>query len=191
MRRVVVTGLGFITSIGNSRAEVLQSLREQRSGIEVHPELAARDLPVKLAGTIKGFEFPSPYPDTWKLPPGLEIPRVQRRSLPPHGVYAVAAMREAIADAALTPDLVSHERTGMMCASAGSGWLLHRFTNKFTEEGPLQCHPMSLAASIAGALNFNLVASFKIKGASCGFTSACASSAHAFGAALDLIWFGR
>ena len=62
-RRVVVTGLGFITSIGNNRTEVLESLRNQRTGIEIHPELDQPKSPVKLAGTIKGFSFPGEDPD--------------------------------------------------------------------------------------------------------------------------------
>ena len=58
MRRVVVTGLGFISSIGNNRAEVLDSLLNQRTGIEFYPELDLPISPVRLAGTIKGFSFP-------------------------------------------------------------------------------------------------------------------------------------
>jgi 3-oxoacyl-(acyl-carrier-protein) synthase len=78
MNRAVVTGLGFITSIGNSRAEVLESLRTQRSGIEIHPEFNRPEIPVKLAGTIKGFEFPTENFESWKFPPGLSIPRQHR-----------------------------------------------------------------------------------------------------------------
>ena len=102
MRRVVVTGLGFITSIGNGQPQVLESLRTQRSGIEVHPELDRPEIPVKLAGTVKGFQFPAENPESWKLPSGLTIPRVQLRGMPPHGVFAYAAMREAIDDAQLS-----------------------------------------------------------------------------------------
>ena len=191
MKRAVVTGLGFITSIGHGRAEVLESLRVGRSGVEVHPQFDRPEIPVKLAGTVKGFEFPHVQPETWKLPPGVEIPRVQLRSLPPHGVFAHAAMREAIADADLSPPEVSNPRTGMFCASAGSTWLLYRNVEKMLRDGILRCPPLSVAASIAGTLNFNLTAGFKIQGASGGFVSACASSAHAFGVALDLIRLGR
>jgi len=98
-RRVVVTGLGFITSIGNSRPEVAESLRTQRRGIEIHPELDRPEIPYKLAGTIKGFQFPTEHRETWKFPNGLTIPRTILRGMPPHGVYAYAAMQEAIADA--------------------------------------------------------------------------------------------
>ncbi|HEY5035919.1 MAG TPA: beta-ketoacyl-[acyl-carrier-protein] synthase family protein, partial [Chthoniobacterales bacterium] len=191
MKRAVVTGLGFITSIGNSRAEVLESLRTQRSGIAIHPEFDRPEIPVKLAGTIKGFEFPSENYETWKFPAGLTIPRQQLRSLTPHGVFAHAAMLEAIADAGLTNDLVSHDRTGLLCASAGSTLMLYRSVDVMVKKGILRCHPLGLTRTIAGTLNFNLVAGFKIRGASSGFVSACSSSAHAFGYALDLVRLGR
>src|SRR4051794_17800719 len=119
-RRVVVTGLGFISSIGNNRAEVLESLRTQRTGIAIHPELDRPEIPYKLAGTIKGFDLPHENRDAWKFPNGLTIPRTIVRGLAPHGAYAYFAMNEAIADAKLQPDDVSNPRTGFVSASAGS-----------------------------------------------------------------------
>lgn len=186
-RRAVITGLGFITSIGNSRPEVLESLRQQRTGIEIHPELDQPKSPVKLAGTVKGFSFPGEDPDEWTFPKGVELSRKQLRSMAPHVVYAYAAMREALADAALAPEMISHPRTGLLCASAGSPRLTFRHLQKMLEAGPLKCHPFALPASIAGTLSFNLVALFQIHGACVGFVSACSSSAHAFGYGLDLI----
>lgn len=191
MKRVVVTGLGFITSIGNNRAEVSESLRTGRTGIKIHPDFERIDAPAKLAGTIKGFSFPESDYESWELPPDLKIPRVQLRSLSPHGVYAHAAMREAIADAKLPPELVSQPRTGAFCASAGSMNLMYHHAYKMVHEGAHRCPPLGVAQAIAGTLNFNLCAHFGIQGASGGFTSACASSAHAFGAAVDLIRLGR
>jgi 3-oxoacyl-[acyl-carrier-protein] synthase-1 len=191
VNRAVVTGLGFITSIGNNRAEVTESLRMQRSGIEILPEFDRPEIPVKLAGTIKGFEFPTENFETWKLPSSLTIPRQQLRSMTPHGVFAHAAMLEAIADAGLTKSQVSHNRTGLFCASAGSTRMLYRSVGIMVEKGILRCHPLSLTRTIAGTLNFNLIANFKIRGASTGFVSACSSSAHAFGYALDLVRLGK
>ncbi len=191
MRRVVVTGLGFISSIGNSRAEVLASLRSGRTGIEIHPELDKPEFPVKLAGTVKHFSFPREQHESWEFPAGTEIPRQRLRSMPPHATFAFAAMREAIADAGLPPELVSHPRTGIMCASAGSARLLYKNVQRMVEKGILRCPPFGLPASITGTLNFNLIAAFKIRGASGGFSSACAASAHAFGAAMDCIRLNR
>ena len=64
-RRVVVTGMGLITSIGNNRAQVLDSLRESKTGIEYYPELERAGVPIRLAGTVKEFSFPDLRPDEW------------------------------------------------------------------------------------------------------------------------------
>ncbi|MEP6822555.1 MAG: beta-ketoacyl synthase N-terminal-like domain-containing protein, partial [Chthoniobacterales bacterium] len=190
-RRVVVTGLGFITSIGNDRAQVLASLKEARSGIEYYPELERTGVPVRLAGTVKEFSFPELRPDEWIYPGQYKIRREHLRSMAPNAVYAFCAMEQAIADAQLPPDLVSHPRTGALCASNGSAWLQHDYLDIMLEKGPQRCNPMAMVASIAGTLNMNLVACFSIKGHSLGFSSACASSAHALGAALDRIQMNR
>ena len=186
-RRVVVTGMGFITSIGNDREQVLESLRECRTGIEYFAPLERTGVPVRLAGTVKGFDFPELHSDEWIYPKDYDIPRAQLRSMSPNVVYAYCAMQQAIADARLSPDLVSNARTGAMCASGGSGWLTYDYLDMMLKKGPQRCNPMAMVASIAGTLNMNLVASFGIKGASLGFSSACASSAHALGAAFDKI----
>ncbi len=183
----MVTGLGFISSIGNNRAQVLESLLNQRSGVELHPELDLPISPVRLAGTIKGFSFPSEDQTTWQFPGDITLSRKELRSMAPHVVYAHVAMHEAIADAAASPDVVSNVRTGLTSASSGSAMMLYRNMGKMLTKGPLRCHPFSLAASVAGTLNFNLVSNFKIHGASAGLISACSSSAHAFGYASDLI----
>src|SRR5207249_8176501 len=88
-------------------------------------------------------------------------------------------------------DLVSNPRTGAMCASAGSTWLTYEYLDVMVKKGIHRCYPLAMVASIAGTLNMNLVACFGIKGASVGFSSACASSSHAFGAAFDHIRLGR
>lgn len=190
-RRVVVTGLGFITSIGNNRADVLSSLRECRTGIEYYPELERSGVHVRLAGTVKEFSFPELRSDEWIYPAQYEIPREHLRSLAPHGVYGFCAMEQAIVDAQLTSDLVSNPRTGVMCASGGSSWLTYEYLDMMLEKGPQRCNPMAMVASISGTLNMNFVACFRIKGASLGFSSACASSAHALGEAFDRIRLNR
>lgn len=191
-RRVVISGLGFISSIGNSRAEVLDSVLHQRNGIEIHPDLADNPKsPAKLAGTIKGFNCPGEDPDEWTFPRPLNLTRKQLRSMAPHVVYAYCAMEEALADAALTPEMVADPRTGLLCASGGSPRLTFHHLERMFEVGPLKCHPFALPASIAGTLSFNLVAVFQIHGGSVGFVSACSSSTHAIAYGLDLIRQGR
>lgn len=191
MRRVVVTGLGFTTSIGNDRAAVLASLREGRSGIEVMPELAASNDRVRLAGTVKGFAFPTPDPLDWIMPGSLQLSRAQLRTLTPNAVYAIAAMEEAIRDARLAPELVSNPDTGLHVASAGSTWLTHEVVGSLLTRGPMRTPAPSVVAGMPNSLQINLAAHYAIKGASLGFSSACASSAHAVGFAADLIRMGR
>ena len=109
----------------------------------------------------------------------------------PNSLYAYCAMQQAIQDARLTPDLVSNSRTGIMCASGGSMWLAHDNLQTMLTRGVARCQPMGIINSIPGSLYINLVSCFKIKGGSVGFSSACSSSAHALGAACDLIRLGR
>jgi len=191
MRRVVVTGLGFVTSIGNSRAEVVKSLKEVRTGIEIFDELQKPGIPVKLAGTVKGFSFTTPRPDEWTVPEGYNITRDQLRSMGPNCVYAFCAMQQAIEESGLTEEMVSNPRTGAMCASAGSTWLTYEFLTQMLKKGIYRCYPLGMVASIPGSLNINIGASFKIKGSMMGIATACTSSAHAFGAAVDQIQLNR
>ena len=190
-KRVVITGLGFITSIGNSRDEVLDSLRHARSGIEIFPELPQTPGSPCVAGTIKGFDLSSPAFDDWTLPPGYTIERTELRSMCPHVVYAWCAMQQAIAHARLGPDRVSHPRTGAMCASGGSMGMIYDNLHTMVTRGVHKCYPLGLPAAIPGTLNSNLAASFKLKGAVLGFASACASSAHALGYGFDQISLDR
>ncbi|MDB6140072.1 MAG: beta-ketoacyl synthase [Verrucomicrobiaceae bacterium] len=191
MSRVVVTGLGFTTSIGNNRAEVLSSLREVRSGVEIMPELLAVNAPVRLAGTIKGFQFPSEDPLDWVLPPSIQMPRTQLRTMTPNALYAYAAMQEAIGDARLDHGLISNPDTGLYCASSGCTWLTHATVESLISRGASRTSPSLVIAGMPNSLHLNLTARFQIKGASLGFSSACASSAHALGSAYDLIKAGR
>jgi 3-oxoacyl-[acyl-carrier-protein] synthase-1 len=187
MRRVVITGLGFITSIGNNRAEVLRSLQEVRTGVELFPEFADADCPVKLAGTIKDFEFPSTNFEDWVFPGEYKLSREQLRPMTPNALYAYCAMKQAIADAQLGPELISGPRTGMMSASGGSLWLAHANLQLMITRGINRVPPMGIVNSIPGSLYINLSSLFQIKGATLGFSSACSSSAHAVGAGFDLI----
>ena len=191
MKRVVITGLGFITSIGNSRPEVLRSLKECRSGIELFSEFAGNDIPIKLAGTVKGFTFPTARFDDWTYPAGYQISRDQLRAMTPNALYAFCAMDQAIREAKLSPELVSHPRTGLLCASGGSMWLAYENLHTIVTQGVRRCPPMAVVNSIPGSLYINIVAGFKIKGGSLGCSSACSSSAHALGLAADMIRLHR
>ena len=191
MNEVVVTGLGFTTSIGNSRGAVIASLRECRSGVELMPELAEANSTVKLAGTVKGFAFPSTDPLDWSFPERIQMTRGQLRTATPNVLYAIAAMDEAIADAQLSAEMISNAHTGLYCASAGSSWLTHALLCSVFERGASRTAASLVVSGMPNSLHLNLTSRYGIKGASLGFSSACASSAHALGFALDQIRLGR
>src|SRR5215212_8169940 len=189
--RVVISGLGFVTSIGNDRTSVTQSLRELKSGIEPFEFLPGRKLPIKVAGTIKGFDTSGPLWPSWRWPAGYEISRELLRGLPPHGVYAIVAFEQAIADACLAPNDVASEDTGLLCGSAGSPRLSRHYLNQLIDSQGERITPMGIVSAIAGTLNFNLAAHYGIRGAVGGFSSACASTTQAIGYAYDEIKLGR
>lgn len=191
MPRVFITGLGFITSIGNTSAAVEQSLRELRHGMVRNPAFAADTVPVKVTAPVRDFNTDSDDPEDWVIPAPYSVKREQLRSMSPNVLYAYCALQQAVADAKLAPEDVSNDDTGLYAASAGSPRLVSRMINRMDQQGVMRCPPLSVVAGIAGTVQFNLVAHFKIKGASTGFTSACAASAHALGFAFDEIALGR
>jgi 3-oxoacyl-[acyl-carrier-protein] synthase-1 len=189
--RVFITGLGFVTSIGNDATAVAQSLRELRHGFETFPPFQKPDIPCKVVGTVKEFFTDSPDPEDWTWPARYSLKRELIRSMAPNGLYAHCAMLQAVADAGLREADVSHERTGLYAASGGSPYLLHHHKDRLRKVGVMRCSPLGIVSSIVGTLNFNLTAAFRIFGASAGFSSACASTAHAVGYAYDDIVLGR
>jgi 3-oxoacyl-[acyl-carrier-protein] synthase-1 len=191
MPRVFITGLGFITSIGNTTAAVELSLRELRHGLVRHPAFDGDNVPVKVIAPVRDFQTDSDDPEDWVIPAPYSIKREQLRSLSPNALYATCALQQAIADAGLSAEDVSNEDTGLYAASAGSPRMLAHQVNRMNQHGVMRCPPLGVVASIAGTVQFNLVAHHKIKGASTGFTSACAASAHALGFAFDEVALGR
>jgi 3-oxoacyl-[acyl-carrier-protein] synthase-1 len=191
MNRVVVTGLGFISSIGNSCSEVEDSLRTLRHGFGPFPLREGEEAPVKLIGSIKGFDTLSQDPEDWKYPDRYEIKRGHRRTMSPHVLYSHCAVLDAISDAGLSPEEVSNPRTGLYTASAGSPLFQSGQMKIMNEKGIKRVSPFAVVNSTVGTIGFNLGASFKIQGAVCGMASACASSAHSLGFACDEIKTGR
>jgi len=189
--RAVVSGLGFVTSIGNDRASVTASLRELRSGIERYEFLPGVDLPVKVVGTIKGFDTSALQWAGWRWPEGYSFKREALRGMAPHGLYALCAVEQAIADARLTTAEVTAEETGLFCASAGSPRLTRHYLNQLHDSRGERVAPMGIVSTIAGTLNFNLAAHLGIRGAVAGFVSACASTTQALGYAFDEIKLAR
>jgi 3-oxoacyl-(acyl-carrier-protein) synthase len=188
---VVVTGLGFVTSIGHSRAAVSESLRSLRHGLGAWQPVAGADVPVKLGGLLEEFDVSSSNPAAWSWPGKFAIAAGTVRAMPPHGVYALAALPQALNEARLSDAELSDGATGLFCASGGSPRMVHQHLSKLESSRWRRAHPHGVISSVAGALNFHLAAMLKIRGASCGFVSACASGSHALGYAMDEIRLGR
>ena len=190
-REVLITGLGFITSIGNDAATVTASLREGRHGMTTWDYCGNPAVAVKVAAPVRDFTVDSPAWRDWNWPARYDIPRETLRGLAPHGVYAFCAMEQALADAGLVRADLTDGTTGLFCASAGSAFMLHHNLAQTRSSNFGRGNPMGVISSIAGTLNFNLAAHYGITGAVTGFVSACASSSHALGYAIDEIRLGR
>ena len=180
-----------MTSIGNDSVTVIRNLRELRHGFELYAPFQKPDIPCKVVGTIKEFNTDSADPEDWTFPARYKIKRELLRSMAPNGLYAHCALLQAIEDAKLAEADVSNPLTGLYAASGGSPFLTHWHHERLLKVGVMRCSPLGIVASIVGTLNFNLVAAFKILGSSCGFSSACASSAHGLGFAFDDLALGR
>ncbi|MBO5254234.1 MAG: beta-ketoacyl-[acyl-carrier-protein] synthase family protein [Opitutales bacterium] len=191
MKNAVITGLGFITSIGNDYESVKDALINLKNGIVLYPPFAADNIPVKCVGTVKDFDTSSTDQEDWIYPQNYRVRRDVIRGFAPHCLYAYCAMKQAIEDANLTDEDVSNVDTGMFTASAGSTTMLYEGMKKLDASHVSRANPFGIVSYIAGTLSFNLVSAFKIKGASCGFVSACASSSHELGYAFDEIALGR
>lgn len=191
-RRVFITGIGLVSSIGNDKVTAFDSLKNLKHGFSPFtPYSSDLTTGVKLTGNVKGFEVDAPDFEDWVIPSPYKIKRTELRSLAPHGVYVYASMVQAIEDARLSEEDTSNVDTGIYTASAGSTSLIYRNMTRMHQLGAMRCPPTGIVSSISGTLSFNLVGAFKIQGNSCGFSSACASSAHALGYAYEDIACGR
>jgi 3-oxoacyl-[acyl-carrier-protein] synthase-1 len=148
-------------------------------------------VPISVAAPIPGFETSSTDQEDWSFPKEIRFRLEQLRGLSPNALYAHFALTRAIADAGLEKEDISNPRTGLYTASSGSAALTHHNLERMKKVGPLRCSPLGIVASIAGTLNFNLAAGYKIRGSTSGFVSACASSGHAMGFAHDEIALNR
>ena len=191
MAGVVVTGLGFASSIGTGRSEVEASLRDLRHGFECWDILEELGVAPKVAAPVRGFDVSSFNPGAWSWPEGYEIDAAVVRAMPPHGIYAMVAIEEALAQSGLERGELGDGLTGLACASVGSTRLMHHQMSAAEKSGWRRYHPLGVVSTVAGTLNFNLVPLLGIRGSSCGFVTACTSSSHALGSAFDEIALGR
>ncbi|MEE8187820.1 MAG: beta-ketoacyl synthase N-terminal-like domain-containing protein, partial [Kiloniellales bacterium] len=179
MRRVVITGMGVVSSIGNDKQQVLDSLKAGRSGITFSETYAEMGFRSHVHGAI-----------TIDLEAAID--RKLRRFMGDGAAFNYVAMREAIEDAGLTEAEVSHERTGLIMGSGGAStsnqvWAADTPRNK----GPKRVGPYMVPRCMSSTNSANLATAFKIKGMSYSISSACSTSAHCIGNGYEQIQMGK
>jgi 3-oxoacyl-[acyl-carrier-protein] synthase-1 len=179
VRKVVVTGLGIVSSIGNNKSEVLESLRQGRSGIEACPQYVDLGFRTAVHGAIR-------------LKPEELIDRKVYRFMGQAAAYAYLAMREAIADAGLSEDAISDPRVGLIAGSGGaSNENVVLAVDLLRQKGLRKVGPYMVPRTMSSTIAACLATPYKIKGASYSISSACATSAHCIGNAAELIQLGK
>ncbi|MCU6237179.1 beta-ketoacyl-ACP synthase I [Morganella morganii] len=179
MKRAVITGLGIISSIGNNREEVLASLREGRSGITFSEEFKEIGMRSQVWGNVKL--------DTAGL-----IDRKTVRFMSDASIYAYLSMEQAIADSGLTEEQVSHYRTGVVAGSGGGSPRTQAIAaDGMRAKGLRGVGPYLVPRAMASGVSANLATPFKIKGVNYSISSACSTSAHCIGHAVELIQLGK
>lgn len=179
LRRAVITGMGIVSCLGNDKASVTESLRHARSGIssrEIYKEMGMRSH-VAAAPDIDLKEL---------------IDRKQYRFMGGAAAYAYVAMQRAIEDAGLTEAEVSNERTGIIAGSGGGSSLSQvEAADLLREKGIRRVGPYRVTQTMASTVSACLATPFKIKGINYSIASACSTSAHCIGNALELIQLGK
>src|SRR6187402_2252355 len=180
MRRVVVTGLGIVSSIGNSAEEVTESLRNARSGI-----VAAEDY-IRLG-------FRSQVHGSLKINLDEVVDRRARRFQGDGAGYCWVAMNQAIADAALEEKDISNPRTGLIVGSGGPSTKAIVQAADITRQNnsPKRVGPFAVPKAMSSTVSATLATWFKIHGVNYSISSACSTSAHCIGNAAEMIQWGK
>ena len=178
MRRVVITGLGIVSSIGNNAEEVTESLRTGRSGIVAAPDYAELGFRSQVKGSVK-------------MDVSEHVDRKQLRFMGEGAAYAVLAMEQAVADAGLEESDVSNPRTGLIAGSGGPSTanMLTAFDTT-REKGPKRVGPYMVPRCMSSTVSACIATFFKIKGVNYSISSACSTSAHCISAGADAIRYG-
>jgi len=177
-KRVVITGMGIVSCIGNDRATVVQSLRESRSGIRAMPAFTELGLRSQVAGIPQ-------------INHEERIDRKQLRFMGDAAAYAHISLQEAIAQAGLTPEQVSHPRTGLIMGSGGGSPANQiEAADILRSKGIRRVGPYQVTRCMSSTVSACLSTNFAIKGINYSITSACSTSAHCIGAAAQQIAWG-
>ncbi|MFC2993521.1 MULTISPECIES: beta-ketoacyl-ACP synthase I [Halomonas] len=179
MRRVVVTGLGIVSCLGNDRQAVIEALREGRSGIRFKDEYAERGFRSQVAGSVD-------------IDLDALIDRKLRRFMGDAAAYAYVSMAQAIEDSGLAPEMVSSERTGLIAGSGGASSANQvEAADLMREKGLRRVGPYRVTRTMGSTVSACLATPFKIKGVNYSISSACATSAHCIGSAVEQIQMGK
>ncbi len=178
-RRVVVTGMGIVSCIGNDLATVEQSLRDGRSGISAAPVFAEMGLRSQVAGQPQ-------------LDLDARVDRKLRRFMGDAAAYAYVSLADAIAQSGLTPAQISHPRTGLIMGSGGASPANQiEAADTLRSKGVRRVGPYQVTRCMGSTVSANLATAFGIRGISYSITSACSTSAHCIGAAAQQIAWGQ
>ena len=178
MKRVVITGTGIVSCIGNDNATVTQALREGRSGIRAMPQFTELGMRSQVAGVPQ-------------INLEERIDRKQLRFMGDAAAYAHIALADAIADAGLTPEQVSHPRTGLIMGSGGGSPANQiEAADILRTKGIRRVGPYQVTRCMSSTVSACLSTNFAIKGINYSITSACSTSAHCIGAAAQQIAWG-
>lgn len=179
MKRVVITGLGIVSCIGNNKEEALTSLKEGKSGISFREDYKEMGFRSHVAGVVD-IDFKE------------HIDRKQLRFMGDAAAYAYIAMKEAIADSQLTDDQISNTRTGIIAGSGGaSSTNIVEAVDILRERGIKRVGPYRVTQTMGSTVSACLATPFKIKGVNYSISSACATSAHCIGNAMEQIQMGK
>ena len=180
MRRVVVTGLGVVSSIGNNANEVLESLKTGRSGITSNEAMIEHGFRSQVAGAVD-------------LDIAEHVEKRTLRFMGPGAAYAYIAMTQAIADSGLEEADVVNTRTGLVAGSGGpsTSAMLQAHQTVLEKGSPKRIGPFAVPKCMSSTISANLATAFKIKGVNYSITSACSTSLHCIGNAADQIMMGR
>ena len=178
MRRVVITGIGIVSSIGNDVDEVTKSLKNGTSGIVSAPDYAELGFRSQVKGTVK-------------LNVNDHIDRKQMRFMGDGAAYAVLSMEQAISDSGLEESDVSNARTGLIAGSGGPSTAnLIQAADITRKKGPKRIGPYMVPRCMSSTVSACIATFFKIKGLNYSITSACSTSAHCITAGADSIRYG-
>ncbi|NVO57093.1 beta-ketoacyl-ACP synthase I [Rhodobacteraceae bacterium B1Z28] len=180
MRRVVVTGLGVVSSIGNNAEEVLASLKAGKSGIEANEQMVEHGFRSQIAGSLK-------------IDVAEHVDKRTLRFMGPGAAYAHIAMSQAITDAGLTEDQVTNPRTGLVAGSGGpsTSAMLTAHQTVLKNGATKRIGPFAVPKCMCSTISANLATAFKIKGINYSITSACSTSLHCIGNAAEQIMMGK